>query len=131
VAIPVEAYQEMPLSPEQIAGNYDATQFSEPDRLDLERQNASGHLGFGYGIHYCIGASLAKAELRLVIRRINIALSLPVLSSRTASHTYFKLHVVCLSRNNFGNRLGNRSFKFTMLPTMCVRVKPCPLLQEQ
>lgn len=53
-----------------LAGNHDVTQFPNPDRLDLERQNASGHLSFGHGIHYCIGASLAKAELRLVIEEL-------------------------------------------------------------
>jgi cytochrome P450 len=53
-----------------LAGNYDAAQFPDPDRLDLDRQNASGHLSFGHGIHYCIGASLAKTELRLVIEEL-------------------------------------------------------------
>ncbi|MDE3191827.1 MAG: cytochrome P450 [Acidobacteriota bacterium] len=37
--------------------------FAEPDRLDLARANAAEHIGFGGGIHVCIGAPLARIEL--------------------------------------------------------------------
>lgn len=53
-----------------LAGNHDPEQFPNPDQLDFDRQNAAGHLSFGHGIHYCIGASLAKLELRLVIEEL-------------------------------------------------------------
>jgi cytochrome P450 len=53
-----------------LSGNYDAAQFSEPERLDLHRENAGSHLTFGHGIHYCIGAALAKMELRVVIEEL-------------------------------------------------------------
>jgi cytochrome P450 len=39
----------------------DPTQFPDPDRLDLGR-DTSGHVGFGHGIHYCLGAPLARME---------------------------------------------------------------------
>lgn len=45
------------------AANRDEAVFPEPDRFDVERSNAREHLAFGLGIHYCLGAQLAKAEL--------------------------------------------------------------------
>jgi cytochrome P450 len=39
----------------------DPAQFPDPDRLDLGR-DTSGHVAFGYGIHYCLGAPLARME---------------------------------------------------------------------
>jgi cytochrome P450 len=53
-----------------LAGNYDAAQFPEPERLDINRENAGSHLTFGHGIHYCIGASLVKMEIRLVLEEL-------------------------------------------------------------
>jgi cytochrome P450 len=46
------------------AANRDEAVFDEPDRFDVERSNARDQIGFGLGLHYCIGAQLAKAELR-------------------------------------------------------------------
>ncbi|MFC7304161.1 cytochrome P450 [Streptomyces monticola] len=45
------------------AANHDPTAFPAPDELDVTRQ-ASGHLAFGHGARYCIGAPLARIELR-------------------------------------------------------------------
>jgi cytochrome P450 len=46
------------------AGNRDAEVFPDPWSYDIERPNASSHLGFGYGPHLCIAAHLARLEAR-------------------------------------------------------------------
>ncbi|MEU9325641.1 cytochrome P450 [Streptomyces canus] len=48
------------------AANRDPERFSDPDRLDLAR-DASGHLALGHGIHYCLGAPLARAETEIAL----------------------------------------------------------------
>jgi cytochrome P450 len=48
------------------SANRDPGQFPDPDRLDLSR-DTSGHLAFGYGIHYCLGASLARMEAEVAL----------------------------------------------------------------
>ncbi|MGW0711425.1 cytochrome P450 [Streptomyces sp. NPDC002643] len=48
------------------AGNRDSAFASDPDTLGLDR-NARGHLGFGYGIHQCLGQSLARAEMEVAL----------------------------------------------------------------
>jgi len=52
------------------AANRDERQFACPERLDLERKGIRNHLAFGSGPHYCLGASLARAELELALHRI-------------------------------------------------------------
>jgi cytochrome P450 len=47
-----------------ISANRDEQVFSDPERFDIERSNASDHLSFGYGTHFCLGVELARAELR-------------------------------------------------------------------
>ncbi|MDT0169200.1 cytochrome P450 [Pseudarthrobacter sp. BRE9] len=47
------------------AGSRDATKFGHPDDIDFDRNWAVPHLGFGQGIHACLGAPLARLLLRI------------------------------------------------------------------
>ncbi len=47
------------------SANRDEARFTEPERFDIYRENASDHFAFGLGIHYCLGASLARTEARI------------------------------------------------------------------
>ncbi len=46
------------------SANRDATQFPDPDRFDLDR-DTRGHVALGLGVHFCLGASLARLEARV------------------------------------------------------------------
>ncbi len=46
------------------AGNWDSDFVDNPDTFDVER-NTRGHLGFGYGVHQCIGQNLARVEMQV------------------------------------------------------------------
>jgi cytochrome P450 len=46
------------------SANRDPSRYAAPDRLDLGR-DSSGHLAFGHGIHYCLGAPLARLEAEI------------------------------------------------------------------
>ena len=61
------------------SANRDERYFENPERLDL-RRDTSGHLGFGFGIHFCLGASLARLEARVVLETL-----IPLLHDRALS----------------------------------------------
>ena len=48
--------------------------FDDPDRLDIRRANAKEHIAFGYGAHICIGAPLARLELKVVLEEVSARL---------------------------------------------------------
>ena len=52
------------------SGNRDASVFSAPEQLDIERSNARQHLSFGFGIHRCMGNRLAELQLRILWEEI-------------------------------------------------------------
>jgi cytochrome P450 len=48
------------------AANRDASRFPEPHRFDIERKTI-GHVGFGQGVHACLGMNLARLEMSCLI----------------------------------------------------------------
>ncbi|NDB04480.1 MAG: cytochrome P450 [Acidimicrobiia bacterium] len=52
------------------AGNHDPLMFDDPNSLRLDRPNAGRHLAFAAGIHYCLGANLAKLEAEIAVGRL-------------------------------------------------------------
>ncbi|MGE0665471.1 MAG: cytochrome P450 [Sphingomonadales bacterium] len=62
------------------AANRDEAVFADPDRLDVCRRNAGAQIAFGVGVHFCVGAMLAREEMflgfRTLLRRLaNIRLA--------------------------------------------------------
>ncbi|MEQ7123639.1 cytochrome P450 [Actinopolymorpha sp. B11F2] len=51
------------------SADHDGSRFADPDRLDVTRP-AGGHLAFGHGIHYCLGAPLARLEGEIAFTRL-------------------------------------------------------------
>ncbi|HXR66653.1 MAG TPA: cytochrome P450 [Ktedonobacteraceae bacterium] len=48
------------------SANHDASVFADPERIDVQRET-NRHLTFGHGIHFCLGAPLARLEARVVL----------------------------------------------------------------
>jgi cytochrome P450 len=66
------------------AANRDPAKFTDPDRLDIER-NQGAHLSFGYGPHVCIGATLTYLEAEIAMRSVMQRLPQLRLASATQS----------------------------------------------
>jgi cytochrome P450 len=52
------------------AANRDPRQFDNPNEFRLDRTGAKGHIAFGRGAHFCVGAALARLEARIVLRTL-------------------------------------------------------------
>jgi cytochrome P450 len=51
------------------SANRDPDRYPDPEVFDADREDA-GHLSFGWGIHRCVGAPLANAELRMLCEEL-------------------------------------------------------------
>jgi cytochrome P450 len=65
--IKIPAGQSVSVSP--VAANHDERQFEDPDRFDLSR-DAFGHMGFGHGIHGCVGQQVARVEIKTAVMHL-------------------------------------------------------------
>ena len=55
------------------SANFDEGHFAEPDRFDVRRA-PNEHMAFGFGAHFCLGASLARLELHAIFERLLVRL---------------------------------------------------------
>ncbi|KUI32921.1 cytochrome [Mycobacterium sp. IS-1742] len=80
------------------SANRDAAVFADPDVFDIGRK-PNPHLGFGQGVHYCLGANLARLELRVLFEELlsrftSVRLVAPVEWARSNRHTGIRHMVV-------------------------------------
>lgn len=83
------------------SANRDALVFDRPDAFDITRK-PNPHLGFGQGVHFCLGAHLARLELRVVFEELlprfaSLRLTEPVEWTRSNRHTGIRHLVVAAS----------------------------------
>ena len=75
----------------EASANRDGLVFDEPFRFEVRRR-PNPHLGFGHGVHHCLGASLARLEIRVVMTELlervgSVELAGPVEWTRSNKHT--------------------------------------------
>ncbi|MGE2731566.1 cytochrome P450 [Mycolicibacterium vaccae] len=80
------------------SANRDAAVFADADSFDIARK-PNPHLGFGQGVHYCLGANLARLELRVIFEELlgryaSVGLAAPVEWTRSNRHTGIRHLVV-------------------------------------
>ena len=80
------------------SANRDGLVFADPDAFDISRK-PNPHLGFGQGVHYCLGASLARLELRVLYEELlarfgSVQVVKPVEWTRSNRHTGIRHMVV-------------------------------------
>ena len=83
------------------AANRDPRVFERPDEFDVGRENAAQHIGFGGGIHVCIGAPLARVELEAsvdALRRYWPGFELAEEPHRTGAFVIWGLEALRLTR---------------------------------
>jgi len=83
------------------SANRDASVFEDADSFDITRK-PNPHLGFGQGVHYCLGANLARLELRVLFEELlarfsSVQVTKPVEWTRSNRHTGIRHLVVELT----------------------------------
>lgn len=76
------------------AANRDPAQFDEPDefKLDRARSESARHVAFGWGIHFCIGAPLARLEAKIAFEQLLARLTHIELAGEPIRNDSFVLH---------------------------------------
>jgi cytochrome P450 len=69
------------------AAGHDPRHYVEPDQLDVRRANARDHIAFGKGIHFCLGAALARLQVKIVLEDLTVRV--PTLRSAAGQHFEF------------------------------------------
>ena len=52
------------------SANREESLFPDPDKFDILRKNAAEHIAFGRGVHFCLGAPLARLEGQIALKRL-------------------------------------------------------------
>jgi cytochrome P450 len=84
------------------SANHDETVFRQADEFDIAR-DPNPHVGFGHGIHYCLGANLARLEIRVLFEELlprfaGVQVVQPVEWTRSNRHTGIRHLIVELAR---------------------------------
>ncbi len=77
------------------SANRDAAHFVDPDAFDVQR-SATDHVGFGHGIHACVGMHLARLEMRALLRALSVRVArfevgTPVVAMNNTIRSYARL----------------------------------------
>ena len=87
------------------SANRDPRRFDEPDRFDVTRTD-NRHLTFGFGIHHCVGAAVARAEVQEALRVLVARAELEPLGADpqwvpfAAARRFESLPVIARARNS-------------------------------
>jgi cytochrome P450 len=84
----VELDKDTPIMIVNAAANRDPDMFDDPHVFNVARKNADQHLTFGWGIHRCLGAQLARLELQIATRALTTRLRGLRLSGVPVQHAY-------------------------------------------
>jgi cytochrome P450 len=92
----------------EASANRDELVFDDPFRFDVCRQ-PNPHLGFGHGVHHCLGANLARLEIRAVLTELLASVAViditgPVIWTRSNKHTGIRRLPVQLTPKERGRR---------------------------